>query len=103
MDRVVLEEREKIYAIMKQRKGMVAKNLGDLAEVHGKEPMYCGEDFRQYVGYMIEDVLSDESDCHTKLVLKDKTKINKKVVLDTGWRNNFCFGKMIMGGEIEHE
>ena len=44
---------------MKQREGIVVTDPEDSEEVHDKEPMYCGEDFRRYVGYRIEDVLSD--------------------------------------------
>lgn len=36
---------------IKQREGMVVTDPEDSEEVHDKEPMYCGEDFRRYVGY----------------------------------------------------
>ena len=46
-----------------------------------KNPLYCAQDLREYIGYIIEDVVSDEYDCNAKLVLRDK-KTNKKVVFD---------------------
>ena len=65
---------------MKQREGMVVTDPEDSEEVHDKEPMYCGEDFRRYVGYRIEDVLSDENDCNVQIKLKN-THTNKSATI----------------------
>ena len=92
MDRAVLKKYEKILEIMenerenqpmtamKQREGMVVTDPEDSEEVHDKEPMYCGEDFRRYVGYRIEDVLSDENDCNVQIKLKN-THTNKSATI----------------------
>lgn len=33
------------------------------------EPIYCAQDLRDYIGYKIRDVSSDEYDCNAKLHL----------------------------------
>lgn len=65
---------------MKQREGMAVTDPEDSEEVHDKEPMYCGEDFRRYVGYRIEDVLSDENDSNVQIKLKN-THTNKSATI----------------------
>lgn len=67
MDRAILGE-----------KGRTA--VSDSKVAHNKVPMYCGQDFRQYVGYRIEDVLSDENDCNVRIKLKN-THTNKSATI----------------------
>lgn len=55
--------------------------MGKILEFQQKCPLYCAQDLREYIGCTIEDVVSDEYDCNTKLVLRDK-KTNKRIVLD---------------------
>ena len=50
--------------------------MGKVLNFQQKSPLYCAQDLREYIGYIIEDVISD-----AKLVLKDK-KTNKRIVLD---------------------
>lgn len=52
-----------------------------ILEFQQKCPLYCAQDLREYIGCVIEDVVSDEYDCNAKLVLRDK-KMNKRIVLD---------------------
>lgn len=39
-----------------------------------KIPVFSSLDFKEYVGYCIKDVVSDENDCNVKIVLENKTK-----------------------------
>lgn len=55
--------------------------MGKVLNFQQKNPLYCAQDLREYIGYIIEDVISDEYDCNAKLVLRDK-KMNKRIVLD---------------------
>ena len=55
--------------------------MGKVLNFQQKSPLYCAQDLREYIGYIIEDVISDEYDCNAKLVLRDK-KANKRIILD---------------------
>lgn len=55
--------------------------MGKILEFQQKCPLYCAQNLREYIGCVIEDVVSDEYDCNAKLVLRDK-KTKKRVVLD---------------------
>ncbi|WP_270853475.1 hypothetical protein [Roseburia hominis] len=55
--------------------------MGKVLEFLQRRPFYCAEDFRCYVGFTIEEVISDENDCNAKLILKN-AKTNKRAVLD---------------------
>ena len=51
--------------------------MGKVLNFQQKNPLYCAQDLREYIGCIIEDVVSDEYDCNAKLVLRDK-KMNKR-------------------------
>ena len=55
--------------------------MGKVLNFQQKNPLYCAQDLREYIGCIIEDVASDEYDYNAKLVLRDK-KMNKRIVLD---------------------
>ena len=55
--------------------------MGKVLNFQQKSPLYCAQDLREYSGYIIEDVISDEYDCNAKLVLRDN-KANKRIILD---------------------
>lgn len=46
-----------------------------------KRPLFCAQDFRDYVGYRVLNVLSDECDSNTKLILINE-KTRDKVCID---------------------
>lgn len=55
--------------------------MGDIIGFQKKEPIYCAQDLREYIGFMIIDVVSDECDCNAKLLLaNDQT--GEKALLD---------------------
>lgn len=45
-----------------------------------KAPIYCAEDLREYIGYVIENIISDENDCNAQIVLRN-THTNKSVAV----------------------
>lgn len=54
-----------------------------------KRPMFCEQDFRDFIGFTIKDVLSDESDCNVYLVLENR-KTNESVQIG-------CFDTVLDG------
>jgi len=66
--------------------------MGKVLNFQQKSPLYCAQDLREYIGYIIEDVILDEYDCNAKLVLRDKGSKS------TGWRNSVCAGTAIKNG-----
>lgn len=52
-----------------------------IVDFQKKEPVYCAQDLRDYIGWGIEDIISDKDDCNAQVVLKDMHS-NKKAVID---------------------
>ncbi len=55
--------------------------MGEVVTFAQKEPMYCAQDFREYIGYKIIDVISNEIDSDTRLILQNEQS-GKRVTIE---------------------
>ena len=51
-----------------------------------KESIFCGQDFRELIGYRVTKVLSNEIDLNVRVVLEDSKGNHVKIFLD-----DICF------------
>lgn len=52
-----------------------------IVDFQKKEPVYCAQDLRDYIGWVVEDIISDKDDCNVQVVLKNMHS-SKKAVID---------------------